>query len=227
MTTLILVRHGETEANLQQLWYGSMDAPLTARGEQQIVATARHFGMRAKEQQIDAFYVSPLGRTRKTARAIAQAIGMEPTVFDELREFDLGDWEGRSLFDLQETEDLWERWKADPAFAPPNGESPQSFGERSLRVARHLADTHPGQTILAVTHGGIVCNVMAAWVGNGLDEWAKWEPHYCAITILQWERERGRWRALAFSDIAHLPAELIVHQEPPYAESVGGRSREF
>lgn len=225
MTTLIFVRHGETEANLRQLWYGSMDAPLTARGEQQIAATARHFATLVRAQLIDAFYVSPLGRTRKTAAAIAGAIGMEPMVYEGLREFDLGEWEGRSLLELQETEKLWDRWKADPTFAPPYGESPQSFGERSLRVAHQLAEAHPDQTVLAVTHGGIICNVMAAWIGNGLDEWAKWEPHYCGITVLQ--QEGIRWRALAFSDVGHLPPELLVSQEPPYAEAVGGRSREF
>ena len=224
MTTLILVRHGETEANLQQLWYGSMDASLTARGDAQVAATASHFGKWVQRQPIDAFYVSPLGRTRKTAAGIARAINMEPTVVDDLQEFDLGDWEGRSLFALQDEEDLWERWQKDPTFAPPNGESPQSFGERSLGVAQQLVDTHPGQTVLAVTHGGIVCNIMAAWVGNGLAEWAKWEPHYCSITMLQ--KDAAGWQQLAFSSVAHLPSALVVTEEPPYATVVGKSSSE-
>ena len=52
---------------------------------------------------------------------------MTPQIEPDLREFDLGDWEGRSFRDLREQEDLWGHWERDPGFAPPNGESPRQF----------------------------------------------------------------------------------------------------
>src|SRR5437773_1398142 len=107
MTILILVRHGETEANVQQLWHGSLDAPLTERGRQQVLATAQQLKKLATRYPIDAFYVSPLPRAQSTADAIAQAIGKRLQVENDLREFDLGDWEGRSFLALKEQENLW------------------------------------------------------------------------------------------------------------------------
>ncbi len=124
MTTLIIIRHGETEANMQKVWQGSLDAPLTERGEWQAEAAAVGVRKLADELPIDHFYVSPLGRTQRTAAPIAEAIGMQPVIEEGLREFDLGDWEGRSFQELRDVERLWERWEQDPTFTPPNGESP-------------------------------------------------------------------------------------------------------
>jgi|GEM_PF-4086479 len=74
MTKLFLVRHAETEANLKGLWYGSTDAPLTERGEKQVLATGQRMAELVQEHPLDAFYVSPLGRTQKTAAAITEQI---------------------------------------------------------------------------------------------------------------------------------------------------------
>jgi broad specificity phosphatase PhoE len=62
-TTLVIVRHAETEANASQLWQGDLDAPLTPRGVEQVTATAFHLGQMHAQTPIDYFYVSPLART--------------------------------------------------------------------------------------------------------------------------------------------------------------------
>ena len=220
MTVLILVRHGETEANVQQIWQGAMDAPLTERGRQQVKATAHAIAELAKRYPIEAFYVSPLPRAQSTAAAIAEAIDRQPIIDEDLREFDLGDWEGRSFLALKEQEDLWTRWRINPWFAPPNGESPRSFHQRKIRVFQHLAELHPEQTVLVVTHGGLICNGLATWLGAGPDDWRRWEPHNCAISILAYTA--ACWQSLMLNDIRHLPAEAIVANEPSaYTEEVG------
>lgn len=216
MTTIILIRHGETEANVQQVWQGSLDAPLTLRGQQQVAATAARMAVLSQEQPIHAFYVSPLPRARSTALAIAAAIRQQPTVEPGLREFDLGDWEGRSFLELKEKERLWEQWRVDPTFAPPNGESPHTFNRRAVSVIRALADAHPAQTVLIVTHGGLICNVLATWLGAGPGDWRRWEPHNCAITILQ--AREGEWQASLVNDISHLPPATVVEDTPVYAD---------
>ncbi len=71
ITHLYLVRHGETQANLEQRWYGALDAPLTVRGERQVAATAAYFARTADMLPVAAFYVSPLPRAPSTAVAIA------------------------------------------------------------------------------------------------------------------------------------------------------------
>ncbi|MCB0092573.1 MAG: histidine phosphatase family protein [Caldilineaceae bacterium] len=210
MTKIILVRHAETEGNFNGVWNGVTDAPLTERGQRQIEAVARHIAHLVQEQPIAHFYASPMGRTRKTAAAIGAAIGKEAIIHHELREFDLGDWEGRSMKELGEQEKLWEIWATDPHFAPPNGESPDGFSRRAVKIIGELAELHAGETVLAVTHGGIISCSVAYWIENQLSEWEKWEPHNCSITIL--ERADTAWRLASFSDVGHLPPELIVEK---------------
>ncbi|MEM7536357.1 MAG: histidine phosphatase family protein [Chloroflexota bacterium] len=210
MTNLILIRHAETEANAQRIWNGSLDAPLTKRGEVQAAATAKRVVQLGQQAQFDAFYVSPLGRTQRTAAHITESTGMRPIIEEGLREFHLGDWEGRTLQDLHENEDLWGTWAKDPTFAPPNAESPVSFGTRAVNIIQTLADRHVDETVLIVTHGGIVANVLASWFGNGFSEWGQWSPHNCGIAMIK--LAAGNWNGIAFNDINHLPQEAIVHR---------------
>jgi broad specificity phosphatase PhoE len=211
MTTLILVRHGETEANVSGIWQGSQDAPLTARGQAQVDATGLHFGAWAQTQQFHHLYVSPLARAQSTAAGIAAATGLEAEIDANLAEFHLGDWEGRSFVDLRDTEDLWGRWAVDPQFAPPNGESPYTFYLRAVSALTEVADRHPDETIIVVTHGGFIANVLSGWLGDGPGEWRKWEAHNCAITQL--ERTAEGWKGVKVNDIAHLPPEAIEHPD--------------
>ncbi len=213
--TVILVRHGETEANVLQVWHGALDAPLTQRGRRQVEAAGRGVADLSRRYPIDRFYVSPLARAQSTAAAIADAIDMTPVVHEGLREFDLGEWEGRTFQDLRESEDLWGRWDKDPAFAPPQGESPTSFNQRVVQTVQALAEKHPGETLLLVTHGGVICNVLATWVGDGPQDWQLWDPHNCAISVLQWDGEK--WHALLINDISHLPPDAVVTQATDYA----------
>lgn len=210
-TRLIIVRHAETEANVRQVWQGSLDAPLTARGRAQTTATAARIADLAQAYPIDHFFVSPLPRAQSTAATIAQQLGKQPAIRDDLREFHLGVWEGRSFQDLRDNEQLWERWAVDPAFAPPEGESPMSFGNRAEQAFLALANDYPGSTVLAVSHGGLICNVLARWLGNGPQDWRNWEPHNCAVTIL--EQSGDAWRPILVNDISHLPPDARFDED--------------
>src|SRR5262245_29577891 len=109
-TRLILIRHAETEANVaNQVWQGSSDTSLTMRGELQVAATAAHVAALHRRYTVDVLYGSPLPRARRTADAISRAIGLVVQLDLALREFDLGDWEGRTFADLEDTENLSKR----------------------------------------------------------------------------------------------------------------------
>lgn len=213
-TKLILVRHGETEGNVSQVWQGALDAPLTARGQQQVAATAARLAQLHTERPIDVFYVSPLSRAQSTADAIAQATGLTPITEPGLREFGLGDWEGRSLQELREIENLWVRWDADPAFAPPNGESPLLFNQRAIQILMTLAEQHVGQTLLVVTHGGFISSVLATWLGADARDWRTFDAHNCAISVLV--QENTGWRGELVNDISHLPLTARADYQAEY-----------
>lgn len=214
LTTLILVRHAETEANLNQVWHGALDAPLTPRGREQVAATAARLAELHQSAPIDIFYVSPLPRAQSTAAAIALATGLSMVIEEGLREFGLGDWEGRSLRELREQENLWGRWELDPRFAPPNGESPVSFNLRATAALSQLAAQHPGQRILVVTHGAFISSVLATWLGADASRWRAYDPPNCAITILV-KRIEG-WHGEVVNDISHLPLTARADYESEY-----------
>ena len=216
MTKLILIRHAETEGNLNGVWNGVTDAPLTQRGMDQIEVTAQRMATFVMDHPIDHFYVSPMGRARKTAAAIEAAIQHAPQVEHDLREFDLGDWEGRKMKELAEEEKLWQRWAVDPSFAPPNGESPQSFRARAIQVIERLTVRHAGETLLVVSHGGIIGCALGQRLGGSPNDWAKWEPHNCSISLL--EQQGREWSGHLVNDVTHLPPELLIDTNHDYAE---------
>lgn len=213
-TQLILVRHGETEGNVSQVWHGALDAPLTARGQRQVVVTAAALAAWHAQRPVDALYVSPLPRAQSTAAAIAAAIGLAPQVEADLREFDLGEWEGRSFRELREVEDLWGKWAVNPAFAPPGGESPIIFNRRATATLARLAAAHPGQRLLVVGHGAFISNALATWLGGHGGHWRDYDPHNCALTML--EQTATGWQGLVVNDISHLPQEARVVAAPDY-----------
>ena len=213
-TRLILVRHGETEANLNQLWQGDLDAPLTERGLLQVSATATRLVALHADTPIDHFYVSPLPRAQSTAAAIAAAIGLPVRIEDGLREVGLGDWEGRSLHELRDQENLLGRWDEDPFFAPPNGESPALFNQRATATLAALAARHPGQTVLAVSHGAFISSVLATWLGGDARNWRTFDAPNCGLSILL--RSALGWRGELVNDISHLPRDAQVDYHIDY-----------
>lgn len=66
-----------------------------------------------------------------------------------------------------------------------------------------LLDAHPGQTILAVTHGGIIAYALSEFLGNGQPDWDRWEPPNCALTVLDRD-ESGDWHGVLVNSIEHL-----------------------
>jgi broad specificity phosphatase PhoE len=141
---IVLVRHGETEANRSGLLLGRADPPLTARGIRQAAALADALAA------IDAprLVTSPLTRARQTAAAIGEATRTTPIVDPRLIELDYGEWDERPLAELPA--DVAARWRADPTFAPPGGESLAALRERLAPCATELLDQD--QTVIAVSH---------------------------------------------------------------------------
>jgi broad specificity phosphatase PhoE len=197
-TVLILVRHGETPANLDGVWHGSTDSPLTARGEQQAARVATHVG--AAYADAAAVYTSDLQRARRTAEAIGQALAREARLERGLREYDLGSWEGKTYGDLHDTHDLWHHMKTNPHFAPHGGESPNGVTERFTNALSSIAARHPGERVVVVAHGGAFSLAMGALLHG---HYSHWHPvmENCAVSELVLE---PRPALLSFNYTDHL-----------------------
>jgi broad specificity phosphatase PhoE len=155
-TTFYLIRHGETDWNVNGVWQGHADIPLNQLGQTQ----ARRLAERLREHgpRFDAIYSSDLQRAWETARAIAAAIEVEPLPLTDLREINIGAWSGRTNAQIMvEDRDLYERIRSGEDV--PRGGDGERFLDvytRAVGVAERLASAHPGATLALVTHGGVV-----------------------------------------------------------------------
>ena len=168
---LVVVRHGETHANLDGVWHGSTDTPLTARGRAQAERVATYLAETYPEAT--AIYSSDLQRARHTAEPIARALGLTVVVDAGLREFDLGSWEGKTYRDLRERHRLWEHMRADPHFAPHGGESPLGVTERFTATLRRISSAHAGERTIVVGHGGALSLCFAALLDGDYTRWGR------------------------------------------------------
>jgi probable phosphoglycerate mutase len=168
-TILTLVRHGETTANVEGVWHGSIDTQLTERGLRQAERVARHLA--STRPHAAAVYASPLIRSRDTARAIANALGLEARIEPDLTEYHLGSLEGLSYQELTAKHRLFERMREDPDHSPGGGESPRQVARRYARALRRIAAAHPGENPIVVGHGGALTLGLGLLVDGDVTSW--------------------------------------------------------
>ncbi len=149
-TTLLLVRHGETDWNADGRLQGHTDRPLNDYGRRQAARLAEELA----GEQIDAVYASDLARARETAEILAERLGLPVVVDAGLREKDWGSWEGLT--------------PAERATVEYVGESTGAHRERVLATVRRIAERHPGGHVLVVTHGGSLRRIQSAVLGMAL-----------------------------------------------------------
>lgn len=199
-TTLIVIRHGETEWNLQGRWQGHDDSPLTENGIQQTRALAKSLA----SCDATALYSSDLGRTIQTSEIISEKTGLEIILEPRIRERHLGVFQGLTTSEMaSQFPEYYKAYKVSGAgYRVPGGESKRDRYERSIACFNELAAKHKGETILVVTHGGVLNALFRHVVGLSLDA-----PRYFHIwntSKNQFSWNQGVWRLLTFGDISHL-----------------------
>lgn len=137
MTTLYLVRHGETEDNVAKIMQGQTHGRLTEHGCEQ----ARELAEKLKDEHIDAFVASDLQRAVDTAAIIAAPHGLPVDTTPLLRERDWGGFTGRYIPDLKD--EVW----------PDDIEALGQLADRATRFLDHIKTKYHGQRVLAVGHG--------------------------------------------------------------------------
>ena len=152
MTKLCLVRHGQTDWNLEGRWQGHADPPLNATGINQ----ARKVAEDLAHTSFTAIYSSDLKRAKATAAAIANKQGLPLKSVKCLRELKMGDWEGKLLEEIPALyPEAWaEREKNPVESRPPGGESIQELSVRVVSAIGDIcAENLPDDQLLIVSHG--------------------------------------------------------------------------
>lgn len=208
MTRLILVRHGETEWNRQLRFQGQVDVPLNATGHEQAQRVAR----RLAQGEVHRVVSSDLSRARQTAAPLAELLarrgGPDPLESAALREQSFGLVDGMSVDEIKRQHpEAWNQWvgfQADYAF--DGGESTHRFHARVLLGLRELVDAHAGQTLVVVTHGGVLDMVWRS--ARALSLHGPRETHIPNGGVNQVqvhvENDAHRLAILDWADIAHL-----------------------
>ena len=162
MTTLILVRHGETDWNAQDRWQGHSDTALNEVGREQ----ARR--LTDELEPVDALYSSDLRRARDTAEIIAERLHLEIRLDPRLRERGFGSWEGLTTEEIESSfPEEQARWRAGIGAGPHDAEPFEAFAARVGSFVDDVVSLHPGDEVLVVTHGGTIRVVHA--LATGLD----------------------------------------------------------
>ncbi len=164
MTTVYLARHGESDWNAANRFQGHSDRPLTELGRRQAEALAAELAAIAT---LSAIYSSPLRRALDTAAIVGARTGLEPVPREELREVDVGGWAGLSRDEVEARfPDAFRRW-LDGGEGWEDGESYADMAARVLTALLQIAEAHPGEELLVVSHGGPIRAILAA--GDGMD----------------------------------------------------------
>ena len=162
MLHLILVRHGETEWNVQRRYQGQSDVPLSEIGNRQ----AESIAGRLAGQEIDAIYASDLKRAWQTAQVIAAQNGLDVISEPRLRELKFGILEGLTFEEAEEKyPEMITAWLDDFNNTPERAETIDKFNARIVSLLDDLKRRHDEQVVLLVGHGGSLSEILRVVLG--------------------------------------------------------------
>jgi len=198
---LIFVRHGETPWNVTLQYQGQGNVPLNERGQEQ----ARRAAERLRRFEVAALYSSDIVRAWQTAEIVGAALGRTPVAMPELREIDVGQWEGHTPEELyRRFPDHMAEYKRDPARTVRiGGESYAQLQARALVALNNLQETHQqGETIVAVSHGGTIRALLCHVIGLDLGLFGRMWLDNGSLT--EFRLGRNGWRLMRLNDAAHV-----------------------
>ena len=170
-TTILLVRHGETDWNREHRWQGHADPPLNQLGRDQARALAARLG----ETPLDAIYSSDLARARETAEIVAASMGLDVVADPALREIDVGEWRGLTTPEIELRFPDGFRRHVDGGDGWELGETHAAMSARIVGAVTRVAAAHPGGRLLCVLHGGVIRALLAHAAGVELGEYRRTE----------------------------------------------------
>ena len=182
MTSLYLIRHGETTWNRDKRFQGHTDVALTEQGLWQAGR------LRQKLQKVDfsAIYTSDLSRAMATARESTLNTKLTVQTTSSLREIHFGDWEGKRFEDIMEQDPCRGRqWFRDPGkTAIPGGESDDAISRRIREFLSEMIEKHGGETVALFTHGGLIRYILMEALGLPRNLFWRLEIANTSVTVL-------------------------------------------
>jgi len=200
LSRLLLVRHGDTELNSAQRYWGQTDVELSAAG----LGQAERLRDRLATERIDAIYSSDLSRALTTAESIASNHRLEIITCAELREMNFGELEGLTFSEIsQRYPEVTELWlKRSPKLKCPGGESLEEFNRRVVQFTTRLEKHEPQETILIVAHSGSLRSLMCHLMDIRLERRWQFRLTFASLSILETYPEGAILHLL--NEVSHL-----------------------
>lgn len=197
---LVLLRHGQTDFNVEGRLQGHLDSQLTDEGRAQARTAAPAIAAMAPALLVS----SDLQRAADTADIVAAAAGLLVKPDPRLRETNLGEWQGRTVDEIeQDWPGAIATWRSDPAWAPPAGESRIDVVRRALPVVDDLEEqalAGSSSTAVLVAHGGLIAGLVCGLLALPTSAW----PVIGGIGNCRWAAlarrpDHPRWRLVGYN----------------------------
>ncbi len=203
-TAIIVVRHGQTLWNTERRFQGHRDSPLTPKG----ISQAEALGRRLAKERFGALYSSDLGRATHTAQIIANTTGHSVVLDPRLRERSLGLFHGLKNEEIKAAyPQEYERYRnREMDYEVPAGESLRQQVERNIACFEELAQNHSRQSIVVVTHGGVLNVLFRHTLSIAFDAPRRFEFPNSSLNVFTFTEEC--WMLRTWGDISHLAAVL-------------------
>ena len=210
MTKLIIIRHGESEANELGVIAGWSDYPLTALGLQQAEETATYL---VANEQIDVVCSSDLCRASATAKACADKLGLTVQTYPELRETYCGDWEGITFAELEARDPAeYVVFKRIQLLYPiPGGENLWESGIRFYNKVEQIAKENEGKTVVITAHGAVIRVFWALICGTPKEEATAKHDYASNASYSVATFDGERFTPVEYSHDSHLTHSTHLH----------------
>jgi len=200
MTSVYLIRHGQTAWNKEEIFRGRADIPLNEIGFRE----AELVGEYLKGMEIHAIYSSPLSRARETARRIAQFFNLKVQPLVGIVDMHFGRWEGRPLKEVQTYDrEIYLQWREKPHLVRiPDSESLDEVRVRAMAALGEVIQYHQGKNLVLVSHRVInkviICGIL------GIDNSHFWQigQDTGAINLIQFQE--GKYVLSLLNETCHL-----------------------
>ena len=197
---LILVRHGQTDYNLHRRYQGKRNVSLNQTGREQ----TKRLANRLSAEKMDSLHSSDLTRCVQTAESIAGIHSLKIHEDACWRELSFGEWEGMSYAEIEAAwPELLQKWQTDPAHvSPPKGESFVQLAARVSSALDEMRSHHAEQTVLLVTHGGVIRALLCLALGIDLNRHWQFEVASASVSEISYYGEGAILKL--FNDTSHL-----------------------
>lgn len=212
VTTLYLIRHGETAGGDAKRYHGSIDILLSERGKEQAAekaavlrryiekaTTSKHLSYlkdihnnadninSSNASGLRAIYCSNLARAVQSAEIIAAQFSLVPVKIADLRERSFGIWEGMTFGEIKEQYPKeFASWAENPlAYSPMGGDTTLEVRDRVIKVISEIVERHAGEEIAVVAHGGVNRIILCHILGIPLENIFRIEQDYAALNIIE------------------------------------------